>query len=85
MEYLGYFAACLSTGSFLPQVIHAIKTKDLSSISLAMYLMFVIGVGCWAVYGVMLGATPVIVCNAVTLVLSSIILFLKLRDVMRRN
>lgn len=82
MDYLGYVAAFLTTGSFLPQVIHALRTRDLSGISLSMYLMFVSGVACWVGYGFVLGSLPVIVCNIVTLLLASIILGLKVREVM---
>lgn len=81
LEYLGYVAAFLTTASFLPQVVQALRTRDLSGISLSMYLMFVSGVAGWTAYGVLLGARPIIVCNSVTLLLSSLILALKVRAV----
>ncbi|SMF38804.1 SemiSWEET transporter [Pseudogulbenkiania subflava] len=85
LEYYGYLAAFLTTSSFLPQVLHALRTRDLSSISLSMYLMFVSGVALWLAYGILLGAGPLIASNAMTLLLSSIILGLKLREEMRRR
>lgn len=83
LEYFGYLAAFLTTASFLPQVLHALRAPDLSGISLSMYLMFVSGVALWLAYGVLLGAGPLIVSNAITLLLSSIILGLKIREEMR--
>ena len=40
---------------------------------------FCIGVFLWLVYGILLGALPIILANAVTLVLAGLILALKLR------
>jgi MtN3 and saliva related transmembrane protein len=77
---LGSLAATCTTLSFLPQVIHTIKTKDTTGISLAMYMMFVFGVFCWLVYGVMSKDVPLIIGNGVTLFLATIVLFLKLKD-----
>ena len=44
-----------------------------------MYSVFTTGVAAWLVYGLMLGAWPVVVANAVTLALASGILVMKLR------
>lgn len=80
---LGYCAAFLTTASFLPQVIHTVRSRDTRSISLTMYLMFVSGVAAWLAYGIRIAATPVIIANALTLLLSSLILLLKIRDLLR--
>lgn len=85
LEYFGYVAAFLTTASFLPQVVRVLRTRDLGGISLAMYLMFVSGVALWLVYGIQLGSTPVIAANAITLLLSSIILGLKIREEMHHR
>jgi MtN3 and saliva related transmembrane protein len=81
--YVGYVAASLTTASFLPQVLTALKSPDLSSISLLMYVMFVTGICCWLIYGVMLGDGPLIAANVVTLMLSASVLYLKIREVRR--
>jgi MtN3 and saliva related transmembrane protein len=44
-----------------------------------MYLVFTTGVVFWLAYGLMLGAWPIIVANAVTLALTGTVLALKLR------
>jgi MtN3 and saliva related transmembrane protein len=41
--------------------------------------VFTVGVSLWLVYGILLGAWPVIIANAVTLALASTILALKLK------
>ncbi|SCK21438.1 SemiSWEET transporter [Vogesella sp. LIG4] len=83
MEQLGYIAALLTTGSFLPQVLHTLKSRDTRSISLAMYLMFVAGTVLWLLYGWSINSLPVVAANFITLLLSSIILAMKLRQVSR--
>ena len=83
MEQLGYIAALLTTGSFLPQVLHTLKSRDTRSISLAMYLMFVSGTVLWLLYGWSIGSVPVVAANFITLLLSSVILAMKLRQVAR--
>jgi MtN3 and saliva related transmembrane protein len=77
-DWLGALAAALTTGSFLPQALLTLKTKDVSGISAGMYALFTAGVALWLVYGVMLGQWPIIVANAVTLVLAGLILSTKL-------
>jgi len=75
---LGYAAATLTTLSFVPQAWLTYRTRDVRGISLGMYSAFTLGVGLWLVYGVMLGAWPLIIANLVTLVLASGILLMKI-------
>ncbi|HEY4149129.1 MAG TPA: SemiSWEET transporter [Chitinophagaceae bacterium] len=75
----GLIAAFCTTASFLPQAIKTIKTKDTSSISLAMYVLFTFGTLMWLIYGVLSNNFPVMLANGITLVLASIILFYKIR------
>ncbi|HIF9474024.1 TPA: SemiSWEET transporter [Photobacterium damselae] len=83
MTILGYLAAFLTTSSFVPQVLHTLKMGDTRSISLAMYSCFVLGVFLWLIYGIAMKDWPIILANAITLMLASIILMLKVRDVIR--
>jgi MtN3 and saliva related transmembrane protein len=77
-DSLGYVAASLTTLSFVPQAWHTFQTRDVSGISLGMYSAFTLGVLLWLVYGVMLGAWPMIVANVITLALATGILVMKL-------
>lgn len=78
-DLIGYLAASLTTLSFVPQAWHTFRTRDVSGISLGMYGAFTGGVALWLVYGLLLGAWPVVVANAITLALASAILVMKLR------
>ena len=78
-DWIGYCAAFLTTTSFVPQAWHNFQTKDVSGISLGMYSAFTAGVALWLVYGLMLGAWPIVIANAITVSLAAAILVMKLR------
>nr|WP_086940592.1 SemiSWEET transporter [Thaumasiovibrio occultus] len=77
---LGSIAAVCTTFAYLPQVIKTIRTRDTRSISLYMYALMVFGVFCWFIYGYTVKDFPVMMANAITLLLSSVILLLKIRE-----
>src|SRR5690606_32024608 len=79
IDWVGTAAAILTTCSFVPQAWLTFRTRDVRGISLGMYSVFTVGVALWLAYGWLLGAWPVIVANAVTLVLACAILAMKIR------
>lgn len=78
-EFVGALAAVLTTLSFVPQAWHTFRTRDVSGISLGMYSVFACGVALWLVYGLLLGAWPIVAANGITLALALAILAMKLR------
>jgi MtN3 and saliva related transmembrane protein len=79
IDFIGYLAACLTTLSFVPQAWHTFTTRDVRGISLGMYSAFTLGVTLWLIYGLLLGAWPIVVANGITLALAAAILVMKLR------
>lgn len=80
---LGYPAAFLTTIAFVPQAWQSWRTRDLSGISLPMYMLFTLGVAFWLGYGAAIGSPPIIAANAITLMLASIVLWLKVLETRR--
>ena len=78
-DIIGSLAAIMTTASFMPQVLHTLRTKDVSGISLGMYSVFTAGVSLWLVYGILLGELPIIIANAITVALASAILGMKIK------
>ena len=78
-DWLGYIAATLTTVAFVPQAWRTLRTRDTRALSLLMYLVFTVGIAFWLAYGLVLGSWPIIVSNALTLLLAGTILALKLR------
>ena len=79
VDLLGLAAGSLTTISFVPQVLKIWRTKSGNDVSYGMFLLFSVGVLLWLAYGVILGAIPIIVANAVTLILALIVVALKYR------
>ncbi len=75
----GLSAAFCTTGSFLPQSIKTIQTKDTSGISLSMYSLFALGTLLWLSYGLLTNNLPVAIANGVTFLFAAIILGYKIK------
>ena len=76
---IGALAATLTTIAFIPQAWMTWKSKRAEGVSLGMYSIFTTGVALWLLYGMIIGAWPVIIANFFTLVLALFILAMKLR------
>ena len=81
-DMIGLVAAMLTTISFLPQTLMVLRTGRTDGISLCMYALFTAGVAGWLAYGLLVSSLPVILANAITLLLAATILMLKLRAVL---
>lgn len=79
IDPIGYLAATLTTIAFIPQVLQTWRLRSANGISVGMYVIFTIGVALWLLYGVLLGAWPIIIANAVTLALTTFVLVLAIR------
>ena len=78
-DWVGLAAGSLTTLAFVPQVVRIWRTKHADDISTSMFVIFIMGVVLWLLYGIYLKAWPVIIANLITLVLAIIILLLKYR------
>jgi MtN3 and saliva related transmembrane protein len=76
---VGFAAGFLTTIAFIPQLLKIWRSKSAKDVSLPTFIAFTVGVALWLVYGVMNQEAPIIVCNAVTLVLAGAILAMKLK------
>ena len=78
-KILGYAAGFLTTIAFVPQVVKIWKSRSAHDVSLPTFIAFTIGVALWLAYGFVVKQPPMILWNAVTLVLAGAILAMKLR------
>jgi MtN3 and saliva related transmembrane protein len=72
-------AATLTTAAFVPQAMHIIRYKETRAISLFMYVSFATGVALWLLFGAMIGNWPIMISNAITLMLALAIIAMKLK------
>ncbi|MFC7396952.1 SemiSWEET family sugar transporter [Chelatococcus sp. GCM10030263] len=78
-EFLGSLAALLTTLCWIPQAVRVIRTRETRALSLATQVAFAAGVFFWLLYGILVASWPLIGANAVTLLLTLLILQVKLR------
>ena len=79
LDLLGLVATAFTTSSFVPQVWRTWKTRDVSGISLPTYVIITVGLALWLVYGVLKDDLPLIVANAMMVVLTGAITVMKLK------
>ena len=76
---LGLAAGTLTTAAFVPQLVKAWRSKSTGDLSWGMLITFSTGVLLWLIYGVWIDSLPVILANAVTLLLQAGIVSLKIK------
>ena len=78
-ESLGLVAGALVTCSMIPQLIRVYKLRSAREISILFTTLLLIGMICWLAYGVYLELIPVILWNAIGIILVSLLIYLKLK------
>ncbi|HKJ06533.1 MAG TPA: SemiSWEET transporter [Flavobacteriaceae bacterium] len=78
-EIIGLTAAALTTSAYIPQAYKAFKSKSAGNVSLTMYLIMLIGILLWLVYGIHLQSLAMILANSISALLTLIILYLKVK------
>ena len=78
-DILGYAAGALTAFTFLPQVLKTWKEKSAKDVALNMFFIAFINEIMWLAYGVMLNHWVIILTDAVMLVMSGIMIWLKMR------
>jgi len=79
-EIVGYLAGVCTMLAFLPQAIKSIATKDVSGLSLYMYIIYCIGLVSWILYGVYLHSVQIMIFNSITLIFNGIILYMIVKN-----
>ena len=82
LEIIGVIAAVLTTSGFVPQVYKSFKTKNVTGISITMYIVLLIGMMFWLYYGILIESFSIKLANIVSgiLVISLIVLRILYRN-----
>jgi MtN3 and saliva related transmembrane protein len=78
-NFLGLSAGTLTTAAFVPQALKIWQSKSAADVSYGMFFIFSTGVFLWLLYGIAIGAAPVIIANVITLALAILIIILKIK------
>ena len=76
---VGLFAGFLTTAAFVPQVLKIWTSRSARDVSLPAFAALTLGVAGWLVFGILKQDPPIILWNAVTLLLAGAILVMKVR------
>lgn len=76
---LGLAAGTLTTAAFVPQLVKAWRSRSTGDLSWGMLVTFSTGVLLWLIYGVWIDSLPVVLANAITLLLQAGIVSLKIK------
>lgn len=79
IHWIGAAGAVLTTICWLPQAVRVVRNKDTRAISLATNLIFAAGILLWLIYGIALMNWPLIAANAISMIFTLVIIFMKLR------
>ncbi|MBX3598490.1 MAG: SemiSWEET transporter [Rhizobiaceae bacterium] len=79
VELIGSLAALLTTFAWLPQIVKIVRERRTHDISLFTNSVLATGVFLWLIYGLAIGAWPVIAANSISLIFIVTIVGLKLR------
>jgi MtN3 and saliva related transmembrane protein len=70
-------AATLTTAAFVPQAYKIIRSRETAGVSLLMHITFAAGVAFWFALGLMLWNWPMMIANALTFILTTMIITMK--------
>lgn len=66
----GYLATVTGTCLMVPQFYKTLKTRSVKDVSWGMLIVYFFNCIFWLAYGLLLGATPIILTNSIALVIS---------------
>ena len=78
-ESLGFVAGAFVTCSLIPQLIRIFRLRSAREISILFTTLLLLGLIIWLAYGVSFRLAPVILWNAVGMILVAILLYAKLK------
>jgi len=78
LDILGLIATGFSTSSFKPQIWRSWRTRDVSGISLPTYVILTIALTLWLLYGILKSDAPLVIANAIMIMLSVAIAAMKI-------
>ena len=76
---IGFVAGALTTLALLPQLVKAARSRSVEDLSMGWLAASGVGVALWTYYGYGISSMPVLLFNAVSLVLVAAISALKLK------
>jgi MtN3 and saliva related transmembrane protein len=78
-ESIGLIGTILVTIAFFPQIYKTWKTKNVTGLSLGMYLSFFTGTFLWLIYGIYIDSFAMILASGIAVVSIFLLILMKLK------
>jgi MtN3 and saliva related transmembrane protein len=78
VDTVGYTGTVVGTLVMLPQLVKTWRTRQVQDLSLWMLALYFVNCALWLSYGILISARPIVVCNAIALVISAVQVWMKL-------
>lgn len=79
ITYLGYFAAAITVGAFVPQAVRILRTRQTRDLSPGTFGLLITSGSLWIIYGIVNRDWPIVITNLGMVSLNGIILGAKIR------
>ncbi|MEK7165221.1 MAG: SemiSWEET family transporter [Patescibacteria group bacterium] len=76
-ELVGFLAGFLTSINLLPQIVQSIRTRSVGDVSLAMLVIYDLGLGLWVVYGILILRPAIIVMDGSAFLASLLMTYIK--------
>ena len=78
--FIGLLAGTCTTIAFIPQLVKVVKTKKTDGISLWMYIIYIIGLSLWLVFGILTNTSAIIITHSIAISLAMYILYYVIKN-----
>lgn len=82
---LSWMGSVLTSIVLIPQSYKIIRTRDTQSLSLYMYIIFELSAVVWITFAALSNQPAIIVTNSIVAVLATMILFLKVINIVKKH
>ncbi|MGB3606664.1 MAG: SemiSWEET transporter [Psychroserpens sp.] len=84
-EIIGLLAGLFTTIAVIPQIVKALKSGNVDSISPIFFSILLLGVGLWTFYGILKKDWPIIITNGISFILNSTMLVIYFKNKLNGN
>ena len=85
VNIIGSLAGLFTTIAVIPQIIKALRTKEVADISPVFFSTLILGLALWTTYGIIKNDWPIIITNGVSVLLNGCMLFIYFLSLKRQK
>ncbi len=79
IQIFGFVSGIVTSSGMIPQLIKTWKTKEVEELSIKMFIIYLIGFLMWITYGIIQKDIPIVATNILSVIITIIMIFLKIK------